>query len=356
MTSLVTLALCAVVPWIVCSGLRAWLTVDGNRSSSAQERALVRYRRATLWSGAIGLPLSAVAGALVVDPVLSTRWPVAGAWFFASVCTITTWSSLALAQRTADEARAMSVVETIGRVVQMAAVPSLAVALSLLVLYTVETEVPMVAGARAVLTGLLSVAAVIVVSPWLANRLGLWRLLPFRVDAEGVTWRVAHLPVPAPFLTHTAALPWLRTVLVTDGLLQRAPAPHWRALVLYEVGGARHARGDRAARWSVAIPLSLVLFITAGAVGGEDPRKLVAATILAVLFTGVATWFANREPSSKLALDAADPSVQELAQTLRSLPPAHGQALPRTSHRPLGPVLYDRLFALGHDPGPRPHS
>jgi len=48
--------------------------------------------------------------------------------------------------------------------------------------------------------------------------------------------------------------------------------------------------------------------------------------------------------------------VQELAQTLRSLPPCLGQALPRTSHNPLGAALYDRLFALGHDPGRRPHT
>lgn len=356
MIALVTLAVCAVVPWVVCSALRAWFTVDDVRASSAHERSLGRYRRATLLLSATALPLSAVAGALVVDPVLSTRWPIAGSWFFASVCGITAWASLAVAQRTSDEARAMSVVETTGRVVQMAAVPAFGAALSLLSLQAVEAFVPIVPAARAILTALLSVAAVIVVSPLLASQLGLWRLLPFRIDADGATWRLAHLPVPAPFLTHAAALPWLRTVLVTDGLLEQAPAPHWRVFVRFEIGGARRARGERAARWSVAIPLSLVTFIVAGAIGADEPRKLVAATILAVLFTGAASWLANRQPSSKLALDSGDPSMQELAQSLRSLPPCHGQALPRTSHRPLGAALYDRLFALGHDPGPRPHS
>ena len=67
-----------------------------------------------------------------------------------------------------------------------------------------------------------------------------------------------------------------------------------------------------------------------------------------------ASWFANRQPSSTLALGAEGPSMQELAQTLRSLQPCLGQALPRTSHKPLGSALYDRLFALGHDPGRRP--
>ena len=101
--------------------------------------------------------------------------------------------------------------------------------------------------------------------------------------------------------------------------------------------------------------MSLIVFISAGAAGADDPRKLVAAMVLAVFFTAAASWFANRQPASKLTLAGEGPSMQELAQTLRSLPPCLGQALPRTAHHPLGPALYDRLFALGHDPGRRPH-
>jgi hypothetical protein len=102
--------------------------------------------------------------------------------------------------------------------------------------------------------------------------------------------------------------------------------------------------------------MSVIVFIAAGAAGADNPRKLVAAMVLAVFFTMAVSWLANRRPSSKLALDAQGPSMQELAQTLRSLPPCVGQALPRTSHKPLGPALYDRLFALGHDPGRRPST
>jgi hypothetical protein len=199
------------------------------------------------------------------------------------------------------------------------------------------------------------VTAIIVVSPWLAVRLGLWRVLPITLDAEGGRWRVVHLPAPSPFFTHVAALPWLRTVAVTDWLLKRAPDSHWRALLQYEVGASRPDRPDRAARWAVVLPLSIVLFLTASAVGANDPGKMVAAMVLATVFTGSAAWWANRERTATLSLDVDGPSMQQLAQTLRSLPPTHGQALPRTSRRPLGGALYDRLFALGHDPGRRPH-
>lgn len=356
MTALVTLAVCAVAPWLSCKVLGAAFHLDVSWSSPLGERALVRYRRACLAAGAVALPGAAVAGALAVDPVLATRWPVGGSLFFAALCWTTAWASLALAVKTPDEAEAMSPIETVGRVAQMSAVVFLGVALSLLAYRSVEAWVPMVPAARAVSSALLGITAVVVVAPWLAVRIGLWRELPFEVDAGRKPWRMAHLPAPAPFLTHAAAVPWLRTVLVTDGLLRRAPDAHWRSLIRYEIGGSFERRSDLLARWSVSIPLSAVVFLAAGAVGATDPRKLVASTILAVLFTGAASWLANREPSANLALDSEGPTMQELAQTLRSLPPCNGQAVPRTSRRPLGPALYDRLFALGHDPGRRPHA
>jgi hypothetical protein len=356
LTALVTLAVCALGPFVVCKALHAWFAVGPTASAAAEERALRRCRRAVLRASVIGLPTSAIAGALLVGPPLATRWPTTGAWLFASLCTTTSWASMVLAQRTPEERRAMPALEAIGRVVQMSAVPALGVGLSLLAFSSVEALVPVIPAARAVLAALLSFAAVVVVSPWLGIRLGLWRRLPITIAAAGVQWRVAHLPAPSPFLTHVAALPWLRTVLVTDGLFRRAPDSHWRALVQYEIGGAREAGAERAARWSISVPLSLVVFIAANAVGADTPQKRVAATVLAVVFAAVASWFANRLPPSTLTLDAEGPSMQELAQTLRSLPPLHGQALPRTSHRPLGGALYDRLFALGHDPGRRPHA
>jgi hypothetical protein len=337
----------------VLEAIRGWCGVSRGASVVEQQRALQQCRRATLIASTIGLPLAAVVGALTAPSVLSTRWPAAGAWFFAGICATLAWSSLALSHRTRDEAEAMKPLEAIGRCVQMVTVPSIAVALSLLATAGAEAMLPMVAPARAAVAGCLSVFGLLVVGPWLAMQLGLWRLLPGRIQTRNRTWRVAHLPVPNPFVAHAAALPWLRTVGVTDGLFTRVPDSHWRSLVYYEIGGARPRSGERAVRWLVAIGLSVTLFMFASHLGADDPRKLVAGTIFAVVFTGAASWFANREDPKSLAFDPDGPSMQELAHTLRSLPPAHGQALPPTSHRPVGVLLYDRLFALGHDPGRR---
>jgi hypothetical protein len=356
MMSLLVLALCAAVPWIICATLRALLTVGASAPAATVDRALGHFRQATLVGALLMLPGSAVLGALFVDPSVSTRWPTVGSWFFAMLCGVTAWVSVALARRTPEESAAMAPIETAGRAVQLAAAPVLASGLSLLALAAVEALAPFGPTARAVTAALLGVAAVIVVGPWLIIELGLWPSFPQRIESDGVSWRIAHLPAPTPFLTHAAALPWLHTVLVSDGLLNRAPERHWQTLVRYEVGGSSNSRLERAAPWAIAIPMSTIVFIAAGVVGAGDPHKLVAAIVLAVFFTGTTSWLANRKPPSKLALDGDGPSMQELAQTLRSLPPCLGQALPRTSHKPLGAALYDRLFALGHDPGRRPHS
>jgi len=355
MTSLIVLAACVLIPWTICGILRGLLTRKGSAPPSTRERALWHYRRATLWAAVLGLPVSAVAGALLVDPALSTRWPTAGSWFFASLSATTSWVSLALARHIREEAAAISPLDTAGRAVQIAALPAFATGLSLLARAAVDEWLPFGPIGQALTAALLSVAAVVVISPWLVIKLGVWRAFPARMQADGVSWKLVHLPAPAPFLTHTAALPWLRTVLVSDGLFNRAPEQHWQTLVRYEIGGALSSHLEQWVRWAVATALSVTMFITAGAVGAEDPRKLVAATVLAVFFNMAAGWLANREPLPKLATSLQGPSMQELAQTLRTLPPSPGQALPRTSHKPLGPTLYDRLFALGHDPGRRPH-
>ncbi|MFW2390065.1 MAG: hypothetical protein ACN4G0_17145 [Polyangiales bacterium] len=355
MSSIAVLSACALLPWFVCASLKAYFSVDESAPFSTRERALSRYRRASLAASMMALPAAAVAGALVVDPALSTNWPTAGAWFFSSTCTMTAWVAIALARRTPEETEAMSVLETTGRAVQMSALPVLATGLALLGGFAVGLLIPGQGLLQAAMAALLSVAAVLIFSPRLIMTLGIWSSFPTRFEADGVAWRLGHLPAPTPFLTHVAALPWLRTALVSDGLFNGAPEQHWRTLVQYELGGALRPRQGRAWRWALALTSSVVLFVAGRLAASDDPLRLVAATALAVFFTGMASWFANRRPRSELRGALEAPSMEALAQSLRSLPPSLGQALPRTSHNPLGPLLYDRLFALGHDPGRRPH-
>ncbi len=356
MTSLLVLIACIVVPLATCSALKLVFVREIPEEPAAKDRMLGRFRRATLAAGTLIVIGAAVAGALGTDPDLLPQWPTAAAWFFSSLCMTTAWVTMALSQRTPDEVEAMSHWEAFGRAVQTSALGVTGTAVSIVWAAGVEPAVPWPPAVNAMTCALLSVIGVVVFSPWLMMMLGIWRVFRARIEVDGVSWRLAHLPAPTPFLTHAAALPWLRTVLLSDGLLKRVPEQHWKTLVLFEVGEATTSRLDRTRRWVAAIPLSVLVFVAAGVAGADDPKKLVAAVSLAVAFTLGATWVANRQPASSLSVDRGGPSLQDLAHTLRRLPPSHGQVMPRTSHKPLASALYDRLFALGHDPGPRPRK
>lgn len=355
MRSLLLLAISMVLPWAACVAFRPTDVASASKPAAARNRAFGRFRRVSLGIGTLGVIACAITGARWADPVFTTRWPTAGSWFFASLCGVTAWASLVCGRRTSDEAAAMPALQMIGRTVQMAFVPALAAGLSLIAFEGVQRWLVAGPTTRALVSALLSVGAVSL-SPWLAMTLGVWRPLPLRIQAGDVSWRLVHLPVPSPFFVHAAALPRLHVVLVSDGLFNHAPVEHWRALVRFEASGASSSGGDRAMRWALALPLCVSAFVVAFAVGGKDASALVAATLVAVCFTFLAAWLANRQPSSRLLLSPNGPSMRELAQSLRSLPPPCRQALPRTSHQPLGSALYDRLFALGHDPGPRPQA
>ncbi|MDH3727702.1 MAG: hypothetical protein OER77_09235 [Myxococcales bacterium] len=356
MSSLLVLAACIVVPWMICSVLKLLLVPKTPRDPAAKDRMLGRFRRATLALGLVVLISAAVAGALATDPDLLPKWPTAAAWFLSSLCATTFWVSMALCQRTPEEVEAMSSWEAFGRAVQTSALWVVSTGVSVAIASGVGPALPWPPAFNAMACAVLCVIGVIVLGPWLLMILGIWRVFEARIEVDGVVWRLAHLPATTPFLTHAAALPWLRTVLLSDGLLKRVPEQHWKTLVLFEVSEATASRLDRAQRWVVSIPLSVLVFVAAGVAGADDPKKWVAGLSLAVAFTLGATWIANRQPASRVSVDRTGPSLQELAQTLRHLPPSHGQAMPQTSHKALSSALYDRLFALGHDPGPRPRK
>ena len=182
MSSLLVLAGCALLPWVICAALRAWFPVRRSAPEAIRERALLQYRRTCLFFSVIALPAAAVAGALAAEPALSTRLPTIGAWFFGSVSMTTAWVAIALAQRTPEEASAMSQLETAGRAVQMSTMPILATGLALLVRFAAQRLDSSGGMAEAIGVALLSVAAVIVVSPWLMMKLGVWPVFPKPIE------------------------------------------------------------------------------------------------------------------------------------------------------------------------------
>jgi hypothetical protein len=255
--------------------------------------------------------------------------------------------SFSLLGRTNDEARQMPEWEVARRTIRLSALAVLSTGLSVLLLKLLGP-----------LGGPLCVAAILLASPQLLVATGAWPSLSQGLHFKGRDWRIVHLPVPNPLVAHLAAIPWLRMLLVTDELLRRLREPEWSSIARYELSPESGPAGPRLMRWAAVLVGASFSFALAGMMA-EQPRALVAATSLATLLSLSAIWRANRQSPARadiLPTDPDSPSAEELARALRDLPPVRGQAFPRSSRRPLDSKLYDRLFALGYDPGPRPGS
>ncbi len=347
MKSLLVLLLSILIPWLTCGILKRLSVGSSADEPWAQERALARYRP-LLFGFLLGeAALSAVTGACYAESSFLPNWPVLGAWFFSSLSLLLTIVSFSLLGRTNDEAREMPEWEAVRRAIRLCALP---VSATLLCVLLMELLGP--------LAGPFCVAAIVLVSPRLLVATGAWRTLSRQLHFRGRDWRIVHLPLPNPLLVHVAAVPWLGMIAASDGLLRRLQEPEWSSLARYELSPESGPAWPRIARWASVLVGASCVFCAAGLLT-DKPRALVATTSLAVLLSLAAIWRANRQSSARAGVLPSNPdapSAEELARALRALPPLRGQAFPRTSHRPLDTKLYDRLFALGYDPGPRPAS
>ena len=351
MSSLLVLVGCAVIPWTVCRTLGGLLIDPSIESSWARRRALERYRRVTLTLSVSGLVGASVAGSLCADV---SELPVAGAWFLSSLSLVVAAISFSLC-RTRALPEAPPFWEVVRRTIRLCAVAFLPAGLCLAAWVVLERWVPLSAPGPTVVAALACVWIVAAVNPCLIVLGGVWSSLDRRLETQNKSWRLTQLPIPDPTVTHAAAIPWIRTVLVSDAMAEQIEDDE--ALVRYEVWTRPHT-GRSNVRWFAAMFASALGFVLAGAIGWRNANALVAGMSVATYATIGWTWWANRQPSDRnatLRIGSDGPSLQELASALRRLRLPAGQVFPTTSHQPLDRALYDRLFALGHDPGPRPH-
>ena len=351
MSSLVVLVACAIVPWIVCRALGGLLIDPSIESFWTRRRALGRYRRTTLVLSVGALVGASVAGALCADvPAL----PLVGAWFLSSLSLVIAAIGFSLC-RTSTLPEAPPFWEVVRRTIRLCAVVFLPAGLCLAAWVAFERWLPVAAPARAVIAALACVWVVAAANPTLLVLGGVWSSLDRRLEAQNRSWRLIRLPTPDPTVAHAAAIPWIQAVLVSDAMATQIADEE--ALVRYEAW-TRPPSGHSTFRWLVALGGSALGFALAGALGWGNPNALVAGMSVATYAAIGWIWWANRQASTRnatLRIAADGPSLQELAFALRRLRLPTGQVFPTTSHQPLDRALYDRLFALGHDPGPRPH-
>ncbi|MBX7196047.1 MAG: M48 family metalloprotease [Sandaracinaceae bacterium] len=177
---------------------------------------------------------------------------------------------------------------------------------------------------------------------------------------EGVrlasVWRLPTGSVP---FANAAAIPWARTMVVTDRITEILEEDELDAVLAHEAGHLSETPWVGLARVGTAVVL--VVGLTLGptllwAAGASETEQLLALVTLALL--GLLVLLAVMRLARRME-ERADAHAREhvgadaLARALEKL---HGDALAPivTGRKRVHPDLFDRLAACGREPGPRP--
>jgi Zn-dependent protease with chaperone function len=167
---------------------------------------------------------------------------------------------------------------------------------------------------------------------------------------------VLRLPTPGTRFANAAAIPWARAMVVTDAITELLTTEELRAVLAHEAGHLSEPPRVVAGRLGAA---TMILFALttgtrlAGVYGGSATVVTWASFAFAgALLLGVRRLARSMEERAD-ARARATVGGEALASALAKLH-AHAQMPMVTGARRVHPDLFDRLTALGVDPGPRP--
>jgi Zn-dependent protease with chaperone function len=184
------------------------------------------------------------------------------------------------------------------------------------------------------------------------------RLLARDVAArEGVRLAlVLRLPTGDTRFANAAALPWARTMIVTDRLAARLPPDELRAVLAHEAGHLSESAWVGAARLGSATLFVFALTVgvrLADALGAWGVVVIVSAVLLGLIAFVRVRKLARKMEERADAHACANVGAAEFARALRAIHD-DAEAPLVTSSKRVHPDLWDRLSACGDDPGPRP--
>ncbi len=373
MTALAVLLLSAIVPQVICRWAKGRVIKQQHADKAAEHRLRAPRRRLALSLSIAQLLLAWVAGCLALDSTFAPRFPGAAAIAFGSLCMTLAFTSCATVHPY-GLGTPLPFWETLRRSVRWSGVfvapifVSYALAHLLLDSWLLESTDPRL---RWALASLVAVACVAYVGVMFAQLVRAFHPAPHR--AQEAANAVASAQGERPFVVltipsvqriafHVGALPWVRSLLVTETVLERLERDELHSVIAYECYSRSDSSGRRTLYWLTGISASAALFFLCLAYGFERPQVFAATWGLATFATTWLLWQANRQATAGRSrftfATLRELHPQSFAHALRRMQPHHRQVLPFTSRQPLRPELYDRLTALGHDPGPpppRPH-
>lgn len=167
---------------------------------------------------------------------------------------------------------------------------------------------------------------------------------------------VLRLPTGDTHFANAAAIPWARTMVVTDRLAERLPTDELRAVLAHEAGHLSEGPAAVSARLGAATLLVFTLNIGSQLAWAVGTAGYVAFGVALAL--GLAGLLRVRKLARAMeeradAHACATAGAGALARALRTIH-EDAEAPMVTSERRVHPDLWDRLRACGEDPGPRP--
>ncbi|MFO0680988.1 MAG: M48 family metalloprotease [Sandaracinus sp.] len=375
---LATWLLSALVPFATARVLRA-LTLPPVLPADEGEaaRALAPFRAAAFLVGVVQIQIAWALGVTALGPALLPAPDAPASWAFGALCAATSFAVGGPARAIEPPPAKLDVAA--GRrpkplalvVLRLRMLPWLtgpllaAAAASTLPMVSREGEVRWGVAALAALATCLGVAyggpLLSVATLALRPASPALRALARRVAArEGIPWIFTlRLPTHGVPFANAAALPWARTMIVTDYIAELLAPEELEAVLAHEAGHLSEAPWVSACRLGAVATL---LFATTSGARIADALSpgasawvtwigLLAAVPMVLLVLALARKMEERADAHARANVSADALADALAALARD---ARMPLVTGRRHARMHPDLYDRICACGRDLGPRP--
>lgn len=366
----IALGAAALVPQLTARALALLLLRKLPTTGEERRRRLYTFRQGAFLVGLVQLQLAWAMGVTrAITPSLEREPGGALALMAGGLCATVAFVSGGLARRAVEQlpsqrTSALGVVAVRLRLVPMLGGPMIGAlcAAQLPVVTRDGVSLPWTLVA-------LGVTALSVAYGGLALSLmtGALRIAPtsLRVLASDVAARegvrlalVLRLPTGDARFANAAAIPWARTMIVTDRLTERLTPDEQRAVLAHEAAHLSESKTVTGARLASATLLVFALTVglglawTAGAWGAV---ALVVALLLGLAGLLRVRLLAREMEKRADAHACTNAGAAVFARALRAIH-EDAEAPMVTGARRVHPDLWDRLRACGEDPGPRPRA
>jgi len=368
---LVAVLLAVALPFLTARGL-AWAYL-AHLPASGQDRAvrLVPFRRAAFVVGLSQLQLAWFLGSRALGPSLVDSRTSPASLGFGALVVIIAFMAGGIARRVADppgeRSTVLGVIALRARMVAFLSGPiGAGIAAAHLPLVVAATGAPVVQwGWVAIAFGLCALGAAfgglfvtLVTTALVPATDDVKRAAREAAAAEGVSlWGILRLPTRGARFANAAALPWARTVIVSDGAKALLEPAELRSVLAHEAAHLSEGWAPMGARLGLTAGVVFAVMCLPELLATLPAVSAVTVSIAAVLVLLAAVVsvlrMARRMERRADARAAEHFGSAPLAAALRRL---HEYAqVPMTMRPGTHPDLHARLVALGEEPaGPRP--